>query len=90
VPDRQVALWAFERADADTPFEAIVAEQDRQMVAEVLDRLPAPTQRLLRQFYWDELGRNEIAKSLGIPASTVGSRLCYVRKQLRARIHCLR
>jgi RNA polymerase sigma-70 factor (ECF subfamily) len=91
-PGRLDAPWAVAGEDADTPFCTVAAEHDKRMLAELLDQLPLPTKQLLLHFYWDELGRSEVGEILGIPPGTVGSRLCYARKQLRARLatHCLR
>lgn len=80
---------AFEQSQPDTPLRALEAKVDTQLIAALMRELPWRTRQLLHCYYWRELQRPEIGEQLGIPAGTVGSRLCYARRRLRDRIVAL-
>lgn len=62
----------------------LVREEDRERLAELLERLPEHLREVLRLRYTEELGRAEIAAVLELPVSVVKSRLFEGLKKLRA------
>src|SRR5690606_26091022 len=87
--EQLVHSCAFDQPQPDTPLRALEAKRDAQLITELLRELPPRTRQLLHCYYWRELQRPEIGERLGIPAGTVGSRLCYARRRLRERIVAL-
>jgi RNA polymerase sigma-70 factor (ECF subfamily) len=87
-PDRLDSdeLSAFEAEGPHAQFQVIVEKHEARKLVAALRQLPLRTQQLLLHFYWDRLKRTEIAKLLGIPVGTVGSRLSYARTQLHDRM----
>lgn len=59
-------------------------EVDREMLQDVLDRLPEAHRLVVVMFYFEECSYREIAEKLGVPIGTVMSRLARARRQLRA------
>jgi RNA polymerase sigma-70 factor (ECF subfamily) len=53
-------------------------------LVEAVDRLPAPARQVVTRHYVDDEPVADIARSLGLPAGTVKSRLFHARRALRA------
>lgn len=66
-----------------TSLSALFARrQEQQFLLMVLAGLPEDTQTLLALHYWENLRSREIAEVMGIPTSTVTSRLSRARHRL--------
>lgn len=66
-----------------TSLSALFARrQEQQFLLMVLASLPEDTQTLLALHYWENLRSREIAEVMGIPTSTVTSRLSRARQRL--------
>ena len=59
---------------------------DQRRVAAALRQLPRDMQVLLELYYWEELGVDDLATVLGVPAGTIKSRLHAARARLKARL----
>jgi RNA polymerase sigma-70 factor (ECF subfamily) len=68
--------------DATAPIDAMARGEDRRMLARALRRLPFDLQIAIELHYWEQLSSFEIADVLGVPPSTVRSRLQRARKLL--------
>jgi RNA polymerase sigma factor (sigma-70 family) len=75
---REYAEDAAERA-----VSAVEARERWTRVADALAGLPDPERQALLLFCWEELGYDEIATLLGVPAGTVRSRIHRGRARLR-------
>lgn len=68
------------------PSTALGMRQEHQLMLEGLRHLSIDDQILLELFYWEELGGSEIARILGIPASSTRRRLSEARARLDAKM----
>jgi RNA polymerase sigma factor (sigma-70 family) len=87
---RRGNAYAREAFLADTELDfpsgverAVDARRELATVMDALLRFPAEDVDALLLHVWEELGYDEIADVLGVPASTVRSRLYRVRQRLR-------
>jgi RNA polymerase sigma factor (sigma-70 family) len=69
-----------------SPSAVAAAREEQRVLIRALRSLAIEQQSLLELFYWEELGIDEIAAILGIPAGTVKSRLHRARGLLREAI----
>jgi len=77
---------AFDVADAPVSnAESSRAQAAQPFLQEGLTQLTEPQRALVHAVYWDNLPQKEIAKSLGVPLTTVKKRL-YNARQILARI----
>jgi RNA polymerase sigma-70 factor, ECF subfamily len=68
--------------DADTP-EVVTAKHDKAaLIRACVDRLPADQQVVMDLVYYHEQSVKEVSEVLGIPESTVKTRMFYARKKL--------
>jgi RNA polymerase sigma-70 factor (ECF subfamily) len=68
--------------DADTP-EVVTAKLDMAtLIRACVDRLPAEQQVVMDLVYYHEQSVKEVSEVLGIPESTVKTRMFYARKKL--------
>lgn len=72
---------SFEQV-APRPSEVLIEGDERQRMLRALRRLPFEHQVVLELHYWEELSAAEIAESLGVPPSTLRSRLARARALL--------
>ncbi len=79
---RSARLWRFigidaasdEVSPADTSEDALARAQTKQRVRAAIDALPERLREVILLCEYSELTHQEIGKTLGIPAGTVGSR----------------
>lgn len=83
VPFDEVALEDFANPATSTPLEEIEAEEMHQFVRRAIDALSEKTQLTVTLFYMDGLSYQKIGDFLGVPVSTIKSRLHESRKQLK-------
>jgi len=83
VPLDEVALEDFANPATSTPLEEIEAEEMHQFVRRAIDALSEKNQLTVTLFYMDGLSYKKIGDFLGVPVSTVKSRLHESRKQLK-------
>jgi RNA polymerase sigma-70 factor (ECF subfamily) len=70
-------------AASDTPESVLLAQADRQLVQDALERLPVPLREVILLCDMEEMSYHEIAEALGVPIGTVMSRLSRARKSMR-------
>ena len=70
--------------DTDSPESLLIAQSDRQLVQDALEKLPVHFREILLLCEVEEMSYREIADTLAIPIGTVMSRLSRARKNLRA------
>jgi RNA polymerase sigma-70 factor (ECF subfamily) len=75
-----------EPLDSDRALARIDASFASARIAAVLEQLEPEHRDVLLLFAWAQLSYEEIARTLGIPAGTVASRLARVRAELRSRL----
>lgn len=75
-------------ADELTPSPSLVVahRSERRLLLESLRGVPLDSQVLLELHYWERLSSRELAAVLGVPASTVRSRLGKARQQLHTQL----
>lgn len=73
-----------------TPSGVLALRQEHWLMLRALDRVPEDTQLLLALFYVQDLKAREIAEVLGIPTSTVTTRLARARESLAEVVTTLR
>lgn len=78
IPDRA--------AEGDGPLEGLIGSEERRRVRDALAGLPEKNRAVLVLRYQSGLGYEEIAANLGIPATTVRSRIYEGKKMLRERL----
>ena len=71
-------------SEVDTPESLLMAQADRQIMQDALEKLPVHFREVLLLCEVEEMSYQEIAESLAIPIGTVMSRLFRARKNLRA------
>lgn len=71
-----------EMAGVGSPLDAIVSSERRKRVQQALVALPHDYRAVIVLRHFAELGYDEIAATLGIPAKTVKSRLYTARQRL--------
>jgi len=69
-----------------TPTSELAKNDDSRRLLEALRRLPLSDQVVLELFYWEQLSSADIGDALGIPRSTVRSRLRLARERLRGHL----
>ena len=69
-----------------TPEEAALAADDRRLLAEALNSLPADFRQIITLRAIDDLSYTQIAEILGIQEGTVKSRLSRARTALRNKL----
>jgi RNA polymerase sigma-70 factor (ECF subfamily) len=79
----EVALEDFAHSTTSTPLEEIEAEEMNQLVRRAIDALSEKNRLTVTLFYMDGLSHQKIGDFLGVPVSTVKSRLHESRKQLK-------
>jgi RNA polymerase sigma-70 factor (ECF subfamily) len=80
-----------DRAGAGRSVEASVVAPEQQIdLATAIRALPPMHRAVVHLFYVEDLGVEEIASVLGIPAGTVKSRLHHAREALRDQLGALR
>ena len=62
-------------------------KQDYRKLLDAIRTLPMDVQILLELTYWEELSSGELAEVLGVPATTIRSRVQRAREVLRERIN---
>jgi RNA polymerase sigma-70 factor, ECF subfamily len=73
-----------------TPSGVIALRQEHWLLLRALDRLAAEVQVVLALFYVQDLRAREIGDVLGVPTSTVTTRLARAREALRHEVETLR
>lgn len=61
----------------------LVKQQERAALLDALRALPLDQQILLEMFYWQELGREQLAEVYEVAEATIGTRLFRARKALQ-------
>jgi RNA polymerase sigma-70 factor, ECF subfamily len=75
----------FEPPDKAIPIdEALITEQRKKAVAEILDSLSARDQEILRMVFFDELNRTEVCRRLGAESGHVRVLLHRARARFEA------
>lgn len=69
-----------------SPSELAARREQQDVLVEALRRIPLNLQMTVELHYWEELGVQEIAEVMGVPAGTVKSRLSRARAELRETI----
>jgi RNA polymerase sigma factor (sigma-70 family) len=81
---REVDPAITSMADLVTSASSRLARDDRQrLLALALQQLPLEQQCVLELAYWEGLSGPEIADALGVPATTIRSRITRARDRLR-------
>lgn len=70
-------------AAAETPESVLLAQADRQLVEDALERLPVPLREVILLCDMEDMSYQEIAEALAVPIGTVMSRLSRARKSMR-------
>jgi len=72
-------------ADPTDDVETILADQDRRIIVrECLGQLSAIHREVLDLVYYHEKSVEEVAEIVGVPASTVKTRMFYARKRMQS------
>lgn len=69
-----------------SPSRVVAAHQEQRILLDVLQRLSLDNQIIVELFYWEDMPPQEIGDALGMPRSTVTTRLHRARQELRAAI----
>jgi RNA polymerase sigma factor (sigma-70 family) len=79
---------AFDAPEPKTSMSMVVARREEEhLLLMVLGTLPTDLQIAVELYYWEGMRTSEIAAVLGIPPSTVTSRLARARELLKRDIH---
>lgn len=73
-------------SDGADPAEAVQRQELKERVMDAVRKLPENERTVTTLFYFDGYSQNEIAEYLGIPVTTVNTRLYTSRKRLRDRM----
>jgi len=73
-----------------SPSRVVAAHEEQRVLLLALQRLPLDTQLVLELFYWENMPPQEIGDALGMPRSTVTTRLHRARLALRETIEGMR
>ncbi len=73
-------------SDQPSPHEQLAQEETRNMVAAVLDELPAAQREVMTLFYIGGHSQREVAYFLGVSLFTVKNRLNAARKSMKAKM----
>lgn len=68
---------------APAPSTVTSKNEERRLLLEGLLRLPTDDQPLVELFYWEELDSGGVGKLVGMPASSIRTRLSRARERLR-------
>ena len=71
------------------PDAAMDTAETRRLVMEIVDGLPEDQRLCVLLYYYDDMPLKEIAASIGIPYSTVMSRLALARKKISSGVEAL-
>lgn len=69
-----------------TPSRVIAKKEQERLLLEGLRRLPVGLQLVLELRYWEDLDQEELAQILGLPRSTVNTRLRRARELLEKHV----
>lgn len=69
-----------------SPSAALVEKTERRVLLEALRRVPLDAQVLLELHYWEGMTSDDLSGVVGVPASTVRSRLARARTLLQQRL----
>lgn len=69
-----------------TPRSRLARLGDRQRLLLALRSLPVEQQMMIELYYWEDMSLGDLGEVLGIPSSTVGSRLFRARQKLQERL----
>jgi len=83
LPLNEIASEDFPDFGASTPLEEIESEEMYQFVRRAIDALSEKNKLTVTLFYMDGLSYQKIGDFLGVPISTIKSRLHESRKQLK-------
>ena len=82
--ERAMEVLAGLATAGPTSVSTVVARQaQQQLLLRAMVELPADTLMVLQLFYWEGMRAREIGDVVGIPTSTVTSRLASARRSLR-------
>jgi RNA polymerase sigma factor (sigma-70 family) len=79
--DEQLAAAVDPRPGIDS---RLVADEDRRLIATVLDELPDETREVVTLFYWEGESSARVAELLGLSEAAVRKRVSRARRALRA------
>lgn len=82
-PELMDSLHEVSEAEELSAESALLAEETRRKVNEVIGRLDPEQKQLVYLTYYEGLKNRQTAKILGIPAGTVKSRLYWIRDRLK-------
>jgi RNA polymerase sigma-70 factor (ECF subfamily) len=68
--------------DAETPEASLNRQQTNATLRRAIDKLSAAHREVIDLVYYHEKSVEEVSKIIGVPASTVKTRMFYARKQL--------
>jgi RNA polymerase sigma factor (sigma-70 family) len=78
--DGRGETFSFDVVSQDSdPMETLLRKQNHEMIRDIVNRLPAMYQTLIRLKYFDELSVEEIQQQINIPANTIKIRLFRAR-----------
>jgi RNA polymerase sigma factor (sigma-70 family) len=69
-----------------SPSRKLARTQDQQILMMAMARLPEGQLAAVQLYYWEGMSTGDIGEALGIPASTVTSRLSRAREALRKHV----
>lgn len=92
--DRGGRLVRFGEEEQDGPVVTrlstmVARHQEQQLLLRALVCLPTDMHVALQLYYWEGLPTAAIGEALGVPKSTVTTRLDRARKQLRQQLHTM-
>ncbi len=77
----------FLASAAESSLALLERQEERQLLLEQVERLPADYRQVLMLFYYEDISYREIADLLGVSVPTVNARLTRARALLRARLN---
>jgi RNA polymerase sigma factor (sigma-70 family) len=74
------------RDSAATPSRVVAMYEEQRLLLRALQTIPVDAQAILQMFYWEHMSNREIADALGVPVSTVTTRVSRARQALEKAI----
>ncbi|MCY1069827.1 RNA polymerase sigma factor [Nannocystis sp. RBIL2] len=71
---------------AATPSRVVAMYEEQRLLLRALQLLAVEAQMVLQMFYWESMSNREIAEALGVPLSTVTTRVSRARQALERAI----
>lgn len=70
------------RDSGASPSRVVAMYEEQRLLLRALQLIPVEAQMILQMFYWEHMSNREVAEALGVPISTVTTRVSRARQAL--------